>query len=237
MRGEYMLKFKIYLSASTQEHNVGTDGYNEEEFMFILRDAIEDYIKLVYKSYIEIYKNADKKMSLTDIVKDSNSKKVDLHIANHSNAGNKDTRGCEAFYSHLNTNGKGKKFAQLWYDEISKVTPSKDRGVFSDSRLYDSGLYELSKTSAVAVLMEHFYHTNSLDVSFARANIMLFAEATVRAIASYFGLKAPKNENLNWKEILKKMSTYSDVWIKFVNKHPEVNLPGLIQKLYYKEEK
>lgn len=186
-----MSKHKIYLSASTQEHNVGAGDYGtEEDNMFILRDRIEYYIKSgSHGDLFIIEKNNNKKSSLTDIVNESNKFKPDIHLSNHSNAGKSSVRGCEAYYSHLNKNGEGKKMATLWYKEISKVTPSSDRGVYSDSILYKSGLYELTKTISTAVLMEHFYHTSLADIGFYQKNIDRFAIATAIAVYNYFNYK------------------------------------------------
>jgi len=232
------MSIKIYLSASTQEKNIGVAGYGtEEDNMFKLRDRIEYYIDLAdINCDFVIFKNKDKNMTLSEIVQDSNKNKVILHLANHSNAGTQTVRGCESYYSHLNKNGNGKKISDIWYDFISAVTPTTDRGSRPDSVLYSSGLYELSNTNAVACLMEHFYHTNENDVKFYKANIDLFAIATVKAIFKYFNLKfdLPDNEKmLTWQEIIKKESDYADIWIKHMKTFPSLNWSGLIQKLYY----
>jgi N-acetylmuramoyl-L-alanine amidase len=230
---------KIYLSASTQENNIGVANYGSEESnMFILRDRIEHYVKIGGSGdRFIIYKNSNKAWSLSQIVADSNSKKVDSHWANHSNAGNDKARGCEVYYYYKTTKG-GDKMASLWYKEISAVTPTSDRGYHKDSVLYSKGLYETSHTTAAAALCEHFFHSNSSDVKFFKANIDLFAIGTAIAIYKYYGYTFTLTPILkSYTKILKEVSNYSDVWIEFVNKNPQINLKGLIQMLYYTEPK
>lgn len=179
---------KIYLSASTQENNKGVGSYGtEEQRMFILRDIVEQLIKSSnHKNDFAIEKNNNKSSTLAAIVNESNNFDSELHLAFHTNAGVASARGCESYYSYLNTNGKGYKIASLWYNEVSKITPSSDRGVHKDNVLYSSGLYELSNTKAVAALMEFIFHSNLSDVTFFLANINKFAIATVKAIFAYF---------------------------------------------------
>lgn len=188
---------KIYLSASTQENNKGVDNYGtEEDNMFKLRDLTIKYIKSGnHADDFTIYKNSNKNMSLSDIVADSNNRKPKIHMAFHSNAGNSKARGCEVYYSMYNTNGKGKKLANIWYIAISAVTPTVDRGVHSDSILYNNGLYELRETGAVSSLSEFIFHTNKDDVKFFKENIDKFAIATAQTIYKYFGYDYVSKEN------------------------------------------
>lgn len=186
---------KIYLSASTQEKNVGVSNYGTEEYnMFKLRDLTEVYIKKA-GNYFDIGKNKDKSMALAGIVNDSNKFNPAIHISFHSNAGSTNARGCECYYSMHNKDGSGKKLATTWYNEISKVTPSPDRGIKSDKVLYSNGLYELRKTNKTAVLMEFFFHSNKEDVEFFKKNINKFAEATAKAIYKFFDIKYQVKES------------------------------------------
>lgn len=178
---------KIYLSASTQEKNVGVAGYGtEEDNMFILRDLTEKYIQEGGTTF-SIEKNNYKSSTLVDIVKESNSFNPDIHLAFHSNAGIK-ARGCEVYYSMYTKNEKGKLLANYWYNEISELTPTTDRGVKSDGCLYSRGLYELRETKSVAALMEFFFHSSPEDVKFFLSNKEAFAIGTAIAIYKYFGL-------------------------------------------------
>lgn len=181
--------YKLYLSASTQKNNVGVGNYGtEEDNMFKLRDLTIEYLNKGGYNF-NIAKNSNKSSTLADIVNASNKFNPDLHLAFHTNASSSSsTRGCEVYYSYLNTNGKGYKIATLWYNEISKVTPSSDIGVFKDSRIYNTGFYELRKTNSVASLAEFIFHTNLADVKFFKANIHKFALCSAKAFYKYFGL-------------------------------------------------
>lgn len=186
---------KIYLSASTQEKNLGVLNYGtEEDQMSKLRDEVERLIKTGNhgKDFI-VYKNSNKSSSLTDIINASNRAYVDTHWAFHSNAGDPKSRGCEVYY-HNHSTGGGKKMADIWYKKISAVTPTGDRGAKSDYTLYSRGLYELRETKAHAALSEFIFHTNSEDVKFFLANIKRFAIATVQAIHEYYGLTYKEKE-------------------------------------------
>ena len=178
---------KIYLSASTQENNKGVGNYGtEEQRMFILRDLTEQLIKNGNEgNKFDIKKNSNKSSSLTAIVNASNNFKADTHWAFHTNAGG--GRGCEVYYSYLNTTNKGKKAATLWYNEISPITPTSDRGVKKDNTVYSNGFYELRSTTAIAVLCEFIFHDNLNDVNYFLANISKFALGTAKAIYKYYG--------------------------------------------------
>lgn len=180
---------KIYLSASTQQDNKGVGNYGtEEQRMFILRDLVEQLIKSGNhgKDFI-IEKNNNKSSSLSAIINESNSFNANTHWAFHTNAGASSARGCEVYYSYLNTNNSGKRAATLWYNEISPITPTSDRGVKKDNTVYSTGFAELRNTKAIAVLAEFIFHTNIKDVNFFLSNINKFAIATTKAIYKYYG--------------------------------------------------
>lgn len=178
---------KIYLSASTQQNNMGVAGYGtEEDNMFKLRELTIVYLnKGGYKFSIE--KNNNKSSTLTQIINESNKFKPAIHMAFHTNAGST-ARGCEVYYSYKNVTGTGKKLATIWYNHISPITPTKDRGVKKDNTVYTTGFQELRTTTATAALCEFIFHTSAADVKFFKANINQFAIGTAKAIYSYFNI-------------------------------------------------
>jgi len=192
-----MSKIKIYLSASTQEDNIGVANYGtEEQQMFRLRDKVEKLLNDTGK-YI-VGKNKYKSSSLSDIVNASNKFGAKLHVAFHSNAGSKSARGCEVYYSYLSTDGEGKKAASILYKHIEELTPSKDRGVKKDNSVYTTGFYELRETTMTAILCEFIFHTNIEDVIFFLNNIDNFAKSTASAINEYFGVKKDTEKYPIW---------------------------------------
>jgi len=182
---------KIWANASTQKANVGVAGYGtEEDNMFLLRDEfIKQCNKMGYK--FDFGKNASKDTSLTDCIKQSNKFGPDIHIEFHTNGTgrkNSKVRGCEVFYSKFNKNGLGKKYANILFNEVAKVTPTEDRGVFSDGVLYTNGLQSLRETNSVAILCEYIYHDNVDDVKFFKAHLVDFAVATATAVYKMFNI-------------------------------------------------
>jgi N-acetylmuramoyl-L-alanine amidase len=220
---------KLYLSASTQENNIGVNDYGtEENNMHDLRNAVKSHLFNTYiVKNLTIYSNQSKSITLQEIVKHSNDSKSDLHLAFHTNAGVKNIRGCEVYYH--GTNKEGREFATKLYNAISELTPTEDRGVRSDFELYKEGLYELKYTTAMAVLIEFVYHTNAEDVAWFKNNFDNIVKAVARVIAEYFGYKPKKN----YSQILKEVSIYSKVWEKFIADNPDFNLKELIETLYY----
>ena len=50
----------------------------------------------------------------------------------------------------------------------------------------------------------------------------------------YIGINWQDEKHVEkYEEILKEVSSYYKTWIEFVEKHSEVNLKGLIERLYY----
>lgn len=220
---------KIYLSASTQQNNKGVGTYGtEEQRMFILRDLTEQLIKSGNhgKDFI-IEKNNNKSSTLTDIINESNNFGANTHWAFHTNAGSTAARGCEVYYSYLNSNGKGKTAATLWYNEISAITPSADRGVKKDNSVYNTGFQELRTTKAVAALCEFIFHTNINDVNFFLANIQKFAIGTAKAIYKYYGYVY--NEEKSYTGIM--LEAYNNKW--FTGKDYKPNQNVTFEKLCY----
>lgn len=181
---------KVYISPSTQEHNLYVNGNTEEYWMNKVADVTCD---LLIKSGVTVYRNKPT-MTLEQVVADSNAKQPDIHVAIHSNAGG--GRGCEA-YAWFVSDGKGgykkdtpgRRLAQAIYDEVSRITPTADRGVKNGNHLY-----EIKHTAVPAALVEIAFHDNPADAAWIKANIENIGKAIAQGICDYFGvpLKEPK---------------------------------------------
>ncbi len=171
----------VYLSPSTQEKNIGYGAYGIEEKRM---NEVADVVEIVLKQHgVIVYRNKPE-WSLLRVVKDSNSKKPDLHFAIHSNAGG--GRGCEVFaYA---PGGEGERAARAVYSELAPLTPTSDRGV-----KFNPGLYELRKTTAPAVLVEVAFHDNREDAKWIIDNIEAIGAALAKGILKYF--------NITYKEV------------------------------------
>jgi N-acetylmuramoyl-L-alanine amidase len=164
----------VYISPSTQENNIGVGNYGtEERRMNQIADIVVPMLK--YNNFT-VYRNRPE-MTLRQVVEDSNRRNVDAHIAIHSNAGG--GRGGEVFY----TSSSGKVLAADIYKYIVPLTPTSDRGIKPTD-----GLYEVTRTRAVAALIEIAFHDNREDAVFILNNMSAIAEAIVKGICDYFNV-------------------------------------------------
>ena len=168
----------IYLSPSTQENNVGAGSYGtEEQRMNEIMDLIENQLR----GHYILYRNRPN-MTLQQVVADSNAKNPDLHFALHSNAGG--GSGAECWICAKG--GQAERFANRLYEELSALTPGKDRGV-----KVSTSLYEVNRTKAPAVILEVEFHDTPEGAAWIVANEKAIAQACVRAILGHFGDKMP----------------------------------------------
>ena len=167
----------IYISPSMQENNVGVCDYGTEESRM---NQIADITEKVLKNHgVTVYRNKPE-WTLQKAVEDSNAKKPNLHFAIHSNAGG--GRGCEVYaYS---AGGEGEKAAKAIYSEIEPLTPTGDRGV-----KFNKKLYELNSTDAPAVLIEIAFHDNVDDANWIINNIETIGTALAKGVLKHLGLE------------------------------------------------
>jgi N-acetylmuramoyl-L-alanine amidase len=179
---------KLYLSASTQENNIGVDGVSEESRM---QELVKDIIKDPRLGQIAIYINRPD-MTLTEVIVDSNKTKPDFHLALHSNAmGGKESgkaRGMEAWI-HKDSIG-GDRMADLLVKYLHQANGLLIRGGKEDpdtkETTVDGGhLAELDRTNAPACLIELFFHDNAADVENFKKYREGYKDAIVRAILDY----------------------------------------------------
>jgi N-acetylmuramoyl-L-alanine amidase len=165
---------KVYLSPSNQEKNIGAGKYGtEEKRMNEIADAIEPDL-LRYGFHI---KRNKPEMTLTEIVRDSNEWKPDIHVAIHSNAGG--GKGTEVLYY----SDEGYKLAKCIYDELATLTPWPDRGI---KRRPD--LYELKHTIAPACIVEVAFHDDPEQAAWIMEHKEDIARAISKGICKYAGV-------------------------------------------------
>lgn len=224
----------VYLSGSTQYDNQGINNYGTEaDRMQYLADRVKDYIGKG-QGGITVFRNQGG-MGLQGSINDSNSKRPDIHIALHTNAGG--SRGTESYYWGGSNNTASVRLTRLVYDRVAPLTVANDRGVKSDHTLYSSGLAELRETSAVATLIEIMYHDNAADVADYLGKIEQIAQAIAYSVYDYFGIQYKQPQGNEKDEAIKKLravSNYADsIWIPAFNKLEAEgkNIWGLILKL------
>jgi N-acetylmuramoyl-L-alanine amidase len=222
------MKYRVYVSASTQDKNIGVEQYGtEQDNMQLLADRIGLWLKSQRK--FTIFRNKPG-WSLSQTVKDCNNLACDLFFDNHSNAGSPIAQGTEVYY----TSEDGKKFATAVYNEVAPISPGVDRGIKHDSVLYDSGLYVLRNTVPPSFLIEHFFHSNSVEVIHFLANVDTYAKATAKGICKAFDVRweEPENAAINTDIIVDKMvekgvTTCNEYWKKVLSGKEQVNLKYL----------
>jgi len=191
--------FKIYLSPSTQEKNIGYGKFGaEEERMNILCDKVQQILSQ-YNQFT-IYRN-NPNWKLSEVITDSNYYDIDLHLAIHSNANNGKSRGCEVYCNKFDT--ESHVYANVFYKNLEGLTPTKDRGVKEGYNFYGQSKHmaELYKTLANAVLIEVAFHDNKDDAKWIIENTDLIAENIVDSILEIFEVEKVLENNVEFLDI------------------------------------
>lgn len=165
---------RIFLSPSTQEHNIGVKGFNEETEMNLITDLM---IPLLEHNGIQWFRN-NRHEDRFKAVNSSNFHKCDIHLAIHSDAGG--GNGTTAFTS--GTAGS-RKFTECIYSRVSTLVPSANRGI-----KVNTTLTEIVKPKAFSCLVEIAFHDNETDMNFMRNNRQEIATALVQGVCDYYGI-------------------------------------------------
>lgn len=160
--------FKLYLSPSCQEKNIGVDGVSEEARMQALGKNLKNALHQVADVNMVIAMNSPE-MTLDEIVRDSDKFKADAHLAIHTNAGPSAAKGME-IYAHKGSQ-KGEKLAACVAKHLALIKDIPIRGDHDDTPLVRDPikslghrLAEVDKVKAPACLVELIYHTNAEDL-------------------------------------------------------------------------
>ncbi|MGN0172089.1 MAG: N-acetylmuramoyl-L-alanine amidase [Acutalibacteraceae bacterium] len=173
---------RIYLSPSLQENNPYVIGGTEEQYMNLVADAMEPYLR---SNGIAFTRN-DPSQTLSQVINQSNSSHYDLHLALHSNAAGEansgQVRGTDIYY--YTPSSEGKRAADFIVDTMKEIYPLPDkvRSVGTTS------LAEVVRTNAPAVLAEIAYHDNVQDAQWIQNNIEGIARAMVQALTLFFDI-------------------------------------------------
>ena len=167
---------RIYISPSTQEHNIGAGAFGSEESQ--MNKISEFLVAFLYKDGRFTVNYNLPSMDIAQIATDSNNFKADLHLAIHSNAGGGE--GTEVYAYGPGTNSE--RFAKALYDQIALLSPGRDRGV-----KFNKGLYEIGdRVNATSALIELEFHDNSAGAAWIASNHQAIAEALYKGICDYY---------------------------------------------------
>lgn len=173
---------KIFLSPSTQEWNSYVTGGTEEQYMNLLADRMEPYLR---SSGIDYVRN-DPDRNVVGAIADSNAGNFDVHFALHSNAAPErlagKLRGVDIYYSPKSY--KSERLANIVANNLMSIYPLPDK----TRAVPTTSLGEVTQTKAVAVLCELGYHDNIEDVTWLKNNLDGIAKNLVRSLCDYFGI-------------------------------------------------
>lgn len=180
---------KIYLSASDQIGNITATGHSEKEHCTKISEYTEYYLRM---NGYEV-KNGDNSQPKTypNRVKESNEWKADLHICIHTNAG-----GGEGTVMFCHPNSYNNPYVKAICDEVSKISPGKDRG-----RVKRTDLYEINKTYCPCAYLEVEFH-DRLDLEqWIDANIAEIGKAICNGILKADGKEeyTKPDEKVNYR--------------------------------------
>lgn len=173
----------IYLSPSTQEFNTYVNGGTEEQYMNLVADAMEPYLR---SSGIQFTRNTPE-MTAASSIRQSNEGNYDAHIALHSNAAPTEAepgsvQGLEVYY--YPTSVEGKRLAEIMADTLRDIYPNPSLVKIVPSTY----LGEVRLTKAPSILIEYAYHDNEMDANWIKDNINKIAAYTVLGITRFFDI-------------------------------------------------
>ena len=144
----------VFLSPSTQEWNAYTGGGTEEEYMNLLADRMEPYLRSSGISYVR----NDPERNVAGAIADSNAGYFDVHLALHSNAAPENLsgqlRGIDIYYSPYDAYSQ--KLAVITANNFMSIYPLPDKCTARPT----TTLGEVTQTKAPAILCEIGYHDN-----------------------------------------------------------------------------
>ena len=121
--------------------------------------------------------------SLGEIVSDANNWDADVFLSIHCNsAASEQANGTETFYYY--SSRYGKKLATCINNQLVNSLSLTDRGI-KGAQPRVNGLYVLSNTDAVAVLVETAFISNADDVVLLTEKKDDFARAIARGVTDY----------------------------------------------------
>jgi len=207
------------------------DGYRENNFNHYTKEYLIDELKHNGFDIVDCSPTRNDN-SLQDRCNRANKGKADIFVSIHFNAltGKWGTHGGIETFSYY-TSSKGEKLAEYVHKQLLKGTPLKDRGTKK------AGFYVLKHTKMPAVLIECGFMDNKKEALLMKSNSYRkeCASEICKGICDYFTKSyKPLSKNEDYKNMLKRVSKWSDIWIDFVEKNhsKDLNLKGLIEKLY-----
>lgn len=156
-------------------------GLRECDIAKSIADLAADYLSA---AGVEVVGNLQSD-SLHEVILASNYADTDVFISIHCNACNCLAQGTETW--HYYGSDEGEKLAQCIQNQIVDALGTVDRGT-KGAKPGVNGLYVLSNTDAVAVLVELAFIDNESDAALLRERKDDFARAIARGVTDYEAL-------------------------------------------------
>lgn len=194
---------KIYVSPSSQEANLGPNGYVEEVAMNLVADLLCPELT---RHGVEWMRN-NRLNTYAGHVKESNLYKPDSHVGIHSDATGTNVlaHGCTilCYKPDINKNSEGTLLAKAIYTHMAPLTPTEDRGVKDGS----TSLSEIRDTDAPAVLIEVEFHDNPEGAMWIITHIPQIAGAILSGILDHYGIAyiPPIDAPVDYKSLYDKL--------------------------------
>jgi len=157
--------------------NSGT-GLRECDVAKNIADLVEKHLT---KAGVSVSGNLQSD-DLWEVVSTANNLDVDVFVSIHCNAFNGVANGTETWHYH--TSKYGKQLAECIQRQIVGALGTADRGI-KGAVPGKNGLYVLSNTDAVAVLVETAFIDNAEDEVLLRTKQNEFARAIARGITDF----------------------------------------------------
>lgn len=167
---------KVYLSPSDQHCNIVADHeHSEADHCLLIANACAEY--LTRNGISCIVGNNEKEKTYAERVKSSNAWGADLHVCIHTNAGGGEGTLMLAWPSSVNN-----AYVQAIYNNVAKLTPTKDRGVQGRN-----DLYEIKHSKAVCAYLECEFHDSPDLEAWIDDNVNAIGREIARAIVTTSG--------------------------------------------------
>lgn len=155
------------------------NGLRESDVAKAVADLLEGYL---VNAGVEVVGNLQSD-DLAEVVSASDNADADVFVSIHCNSAvNETAEGTETFYFYTSANGE--RLARCIQKQIAESVCTYNRGVKA-SQPGRNGLYVLTNTNAVAVLVELAFISNAEDVILLQDNQDDFARAIARGVTDY----------------------------------------------------
>ena len=176
------MAFKLYISPSDQNRNIGVGSYgSEEQRMNALADALERELFANEIPYIR----GGRTMEIEDRMTESDNLGCTHYLALHSDAGG--GHGPTAFFY----SDAGCKFADAIMSEVLKIVPDNNR---AQNVRQNKNLMETRGQKAIAVLLETGFHDCPKEAAYIAEHPDEYAAAICKGICKYLGKAHKKPE-------------------------------------------